>query len=276
MSLRTLRYAGSPGATALAANAQHELAHSHAMSIYGANAVYSMIPKNACSSLRLSIALANGAIDSVESWRWIHANNATFRPDLRDLATAGFTFTVLRCPFARLVSCFLDKIVSRTADAWQFHALTGDDRPLPRTTFRRFCLAMAEPRIKHGNIHWRPQVDFLVYKSYDRLYCVEDFAAAGRDLEDRIGLRLVDSRPLVRHDSSHYRILPPDKSYADAELWQLEAVMMKGFRPHPVSFYDEGLRSLVIEAYREDHRLFHQLFEGRGLFDTAPQFAAAS
>lgn len=276
MPSRTLRYAAIGQPMALARNPQHELAHNHSMAIYNADAIYSMIPKNACSTLRLSIAMANGAIDNEASWRWIHSNNLTFKPTLRDLATAKYTFTFLRCPYARLVSCFLDKMVSRTADAWQFHKLIDETLPLPRLTFRRFCTEMATPKVKHANIHWRPQVDFLVYKTYDNLFCVEDFASAAERLEQQIGLRLIDSRPLVKHDSSHFRILPFSKSFADTEVWQLEAMTMKGLRPHALSFYDDGLRELVAAAYAEDFRLFRQLFSGKGLFDAPPEIAVAS
>lgn len=276
MANRTLRYAANGQLMALATNPQHDLAHNHSLAVYGADAVYSMIPKNACSSLRLSIAMANGAIDNEASWRWIHSNNLTFKPTLKDLATAKYTFTFLRCPYARLVSCFLDKMVSRTADAWQFHKLIDEALPLPRLTFRRFCTEMAAPKVKHANIHWRPQVDFLVYKTYDNLFCVEDFASAAAKLDEKIGLRLIDSRPLVKHDSSHFRILPFSKSFADTEVWQLEAMMMKGIRPNPMSFYDDGLRDLVATAYAEDFRLFRQLFSGKGLFDAPPEIAVAS
>ncbi|MCB1378051.1 MAG: sulfotransferase family 2 domain-containing protein [Alphaproteobacteria bacterium] len=226
-----------------------------------------MIPKNACSTMRLSIALANGAIGDAEDWRWIHRNNKTFRPSLRELATVDYCFTFLRCPYSRLVSCFLDKIVSRRPDAWHFHELTGEIVDLPRLTFRRFCQEMMRPQIKHNNIHWRPQVDFLVYKTYDDLFSVEDFATASAALRDKIGLEIIDSRPMVRHDSSHYKLLPASKSFADTEIWQIEAIMLNGMRPNPVSFYDDELRSVVALAFAEDLKLYRCLFDGFGLFD---------
>lgn len=274
---RALRYASvKPGVT-LSANSEHELAHRHAVSLYAANAVYSMIPKNACSTMRLSIALANGAISSPAEWRWIHANNSTFRPTLRELATAQYSFAVLRCPYARLVSCFLDKIVSRSRDAWDFHELINEAVPMAKLTFRRFCAEMAWPAVKHANIHWRPQVDFLVYRNYDDLFCVEDFATASTVLRDKTGLAVVDSRPLVRHDSSHYRTLPEVKSFADTEVWQIESIMLNGLRPHPASFYDDELREVAWNAYLEDHKLYNCLFSGHGLFDRpSPRAALAA
>lgn len=271
---RALRYA-SGGALTLASNGQHRLAHDHSLMVYNAHAVYSMIPKNACSSLRVSVALANGTIDDLRDWRWIHNNNSTFKPSLGELATARYRFAFLRCPYSRLVSCFLDKFVSRRPDAWEFHELTGETVDLPRLTFRHFCSEMAKPHIKHTNIHWRPQVDFLVYKEYDDLFCVEDFDAAARQLDHRIGLKLVDSRPFVRHDTSRHKTLPISKNFADTELWQIEAILMNGMRPHSASFYDDELRETVLAAFAEDQRLFQQLFHGKGLFDEPPPEAVA-
>jgi hypothetical protein len=270
---RLLRYASSTHAIPLSGNASHEFAHDYAVSHFDSGAIYSMIPKNACSTLRLSLAIANGAIDGPRSWRWIHKNNQAFRPSLRELATAPYSFAVLRCPFARLVSCFLDKFVSRRPDAWQFHELIEEEVELPRLTFRRFCQEMARPRVKHSNIHWRPQVDFLVYTSYDDLFCVEDLAGAAQQLEQKIGLTIVDSRPLVRHDAGQYATLPPGKGFADTEIWQIESIMMSGLRPHPLSFYDNDLRELIAAAYVEDFKLFNCLFRGKGLFDSAEALA---
>lgn len=245
----------------------HELAHDHSISVFPSNAIYSMIPKNACSTMRLSIGMANGAIAESGNWRWIHLNNKTFRPSLRELATASYTFAILRCPFARLVSCFLDKFVSRKPEAWHFHELSGEKVDLARLTFRNFCVELARPQIKHSNIHWRPQVDFLVYRQYDELFCVEEFGKAADVLREKIGLEIVDSRHLVRHDSSHYKLLPHTKSFADTEIWQIEAIMLSGMRPDPVSFYDSDLVELVSAAYVEDLKLFHRLFSGKSLMD---------
>lgn len=266
MPNRVLRYAASALSLPLARNPQHGLAHDHAVSIFGGDAVYSMIPKNACSTLRLSIALHNGVIGDARDWHWIHQNNATFRPELRQLMGATYTFAVLRCPYARLVSCFLDKFVSRSPEAWAYRAMLDDEPNLARLSFRAFCAALASPRVKHGNIHWRPQVDFLVYRDYDDLFCVEDMGALEAALLSRLELALVDARPLVRHDASHYQMLPPSKSFADTEVWQIEGIMMSGLRPHPQSFYDDDLRALVEAAYVEDFRLYRMAFAGRGLF----------
>ena len=142
-------------------NPDHRFASSYALQFYASNAIYTFIPKNACSTLRLSLAIANGCIESTADFNWIHQNNQTFRADLPSLITASYTFTVLRCPYARLASVYLDKIVGRDLDAWNLLDLLKREIEIEALTFERFILSLTRPPIRRGNIHWRPQVDFF-------------------------------------------------------------------------------------------------------------------
>ncbi len=229
-----------------------------------------MIPKNACSTLRLSIALANGAISHPREWKWIHKNNETFKPGLRELFDANYTFAVLRCPYARLVSCFADKIVSRSREAWNFSEVAGLDGPLARVTFRKFCQAMSRPEIRQANIHWRPQTDLLVYRDYDDLFCVENFDEVITRLHRRIGLEVVDSRSFVRHDAMQCRTVYHNRNWADTEAWDLEAMRLRGERPDPRAYYDDQLADITEAAFAADFGLHREHFPGLGLFDTQP------
>ncbi|MCB1434545.1 MAG: sulfotransferase family 2 domain-containing protein [Alphaproteobacteria bacterium] len=262
-----LRYGASDLTSLIRGNTQHNYAHKHAFHIYDTNSVYSMVPKNGCTSLRVSIALQNGAIADESQWAWIHNNNDTFRPSLRELALARYRFTILRCPYSRLVSCFLDKILKRTQDAWQFHAATGMAVGLERLTFRRFCTELMKPQIRTVNLHWRPQIDFLVYDDYDDVFCFESFDEIIPALKKRAGLTVVDARPLARHDSSHYKVLPLAKPFADTELWQVEQLQMSGMRPDPRSFFDDELKAMIAAAYADDFRLYLEHFPGQSLFE---------
>ena len=78
----------------------------YALSIYPIDAIYTFIPKNACSTLRYSIAIANGFLEDISEIEWIHSNNETFISTQREIALAKYTFVVLRCPYTRVASCF--------------------------------------------------------------------------------------------------------------------------------------------------------------------------
>ena len=88
----------------------------HALSIYPIDAIYTFIPKNACSSLRYSTAIANGFIQDIGDLDWIHKNNIAFMPTQREIALAKYTFVVLRCPFTRVASCFFNQVVDGEVD----------------------------------------------------------------------------------------------------------------------------------------------------------------
>ena len=100
----------------LDSNVQHKFAAQHALNIYKSQSIYTFIPKCACSTMRLSLALANGLISDVKNYNWIHSNNSTFCANLSELVKAKFTFVILRNPFLRLASTYLDKIVNSTFD----------------------------------------------------------------------------------------------------------------------------------------------------------------
>ena len=56
---RLLKYVQSDTGN-LRLNPKHQVAASHALNIYSSGAIYTFIPKNACSTMRLSLAIANG------------------------------------------------------------------------------------------------------------------------------------------------------------------------------------------------------------------------
>ena len=99
-----------------AENDQYTFSSSYCLSIYPINAAYTFIPKNACSSLRFSVAVANGFLADLSDIEWIHWNNQTFIASQREVCLASYTFVILRCPFTRVASSFLDLIVEASFD----------------------------------------------------------------------------------------------------------------------------------------------------------------
>ncbi|TAL45777.1 MAG: hypothetical protein EPN89_11775, partial [Methylovulum sp.] len=85
MKTRPFKYS-SASYVNLSKNQQHQFAQGHALRIYNSNSIYSFIPKNACSTMRVSLAIANGCIADTDKldeldFNWIHNNNDTFRAD---------------------------------------------------------------------------------------------------------------------------------------------------------------------------------------------------
>lgn len=261
--MRILKYSAQ-SYLALRSNSEHTFAAQCALRIYQANAIYSFIPKNACSTLRLSLAIANGCIESTDDFNWIHANNKTFSADLPSLANATYTFTVLRCPYARLASAYLNKIVEKRSDAWQLLKLTKRRFEIEEITFDRFIKLLRQPNVRKGNLHWRPQVDFLVYKQYDDYFCLEEFSTAVSTLKDKINLDVVDARPLTKHGIDRLSILS-EGNFSKRSPSEIYSMKASGQCPAPRSLYTDELVNIVNKHYKADIDLYKSIFGTKNL-----------
>lgn len=198
MTSRILRHARKDHA-GLDDNPRHNFAMNRALLVYPSGAVFTFIPKNGCTTLRVSLAMANGVLPDLEDWEWVHRNNRTFCASLREVVTAPFTFVVLRCPHARLASVFLDKMVEGGPLGRRFLAREGKERDLASVTFRDFVTMLDTPALLNFDPHWRPQVDFLVYEDYDLWVPLERFAQHIPQIEAGAGMKIQDARQLSGH-----------------------------------------------------------------------------
>lgn len=284
---RKFRYSSSK--EELVKNKKHQFAQKRALSLYDSNAVYSFIPKNACSTLRLSIALANGCIDNVSDFEWIHSNNQTFGADLATLSKAKYTFSVLRCPYSRLASVYLDKIVGFKFEAGVLYRKvneigiyngTGLFERFQRKKHNRRCQGfinslsfydfiqlLKTSSTKNSNPHWRPQIDFLVYKDYDSWFCVEEFSKAVVALKHDIGLEIVDARDLTLHGIANLKKLDGGK-FSRATSLELRRIKMNGECPAPNNLYDDELIETVSALYQEDINLYKAVFGNKKMMFT--------
>ncbi|MFK7975182.1 MAG: sulfotransferase family 2 domain-containing protein [Halioglobus sp.] len=251
---RLLRYSSS-SYQSLRENKPHSFAQHHALNIYASDAVYSFIPKNACSTMRTSLAIANGAIRDSSDFNWIHQNNHTFTASLSELAKAKYTFTLLRCPFARLVSVYFDKFLDRNPVAWKYVDLHNRTIELEDITFEFFVKSLAKERIRNGDIHWMPQTSFLVYEHYDDYFALEEFSTATDVLREKIGLEVTDARPLTRHGRDGHKKLNKRKPYT-LSPFELLVAKKSGAIPTLKAMYSEELVKVVKRAYKQDIALY--------------------
>lgn len=252
--MNKFKYSGKGGGS-LKHNGRHNFAMSHSMMLYKNNALYSFIPKNGCSTLRLSAAIANGCIEGVEQGNWIHANNQTFNATLAEAVKVEYSFVVLRCPFRRLASVFLDKFVAKEPDAWSYRDLLKRTIELNDLSFRDFVLSLKAPIIFNSNIHWRQQVDFLIYQEYSDYFSLENFSEAVKTLKNKIDFNVVDARQLTNHGTDNFE-LQNDKYYADMSIFDIALLKQSGKCPSHSSMYDKELYSIVSDLYQEDINLY--------------------
>ena len=258
---RILRFARRSHAP-LQDNESHAFAARHSLSIYRSQSIYTFIPKNGCTTLRYSLALENGCIRGAEDFEWIHRNNWSFSAALAELLTARSTFVVLRCPYARLASFYLDKVVRGVPPATSLlpllpllPALVG----LEALTFRQLAAATVDPAFRKSNNHVRDQIDFLVYEDYDAYFCLERFAEASVEIKRMTGLEVVDARLLSGHGLDKLS-LDQSRCYADVPAGEIAAMKASGRAPDPAALFDAAVRDMVDLAYGEDVAFYERLF----------------
>jgi len=240
-------------------NQQFKLSLNHALMIYKSDSVYTFIPKNACSTMRLSLAIANGCIKDTKDYNWIHKNNSTFIATLKDLIKAKYTFVILRDPFKRLASMYIDKIVDRTVEAWSLYDRIDRKVRLEDMTFRKFLEIIFKPEIFRSNIHWRPQIDFLVYEEYDDYFALETFAEAIPEIEKKAKIKIYDARNLTKHGLDQYQLIT-DKDFSEVSPVEIFNLKQKGYAPSYETLYNDELIELVKNRYKDDFDLYIEKF----------------
>jgi hypothetical protein len=237
-------------------NEGHGFAAKFALALYRRRAIYSFIPKNACSTMRFTLAVDNGFLRASDSIQWIHANNGAFIATQPDMVTADFTFTILRCPFDRLASAYLDKIVGMHRDAWDFREEGHASGTAMDASFSDFVRTITSHKSKRQNIHWRPQSDFMLYADYDRYYAFADIPAMTRDLKAVLDLDILDARSMTGHGRGSLTKL--DGDYADMPALDIALLKRDGQCPSTASLYTDETIRLVSKCYKDDIRLYRK------------------
>ncbi len=251
-------------------NGLHAFAHRRSLAIYGLGAVYTYIPKNACSTLRYSLAIHNGYLRRGDDPEWIHENNATFVADRRLLAEASYTFVVLRCPYRRLASAYLDKVVgasvlarvlvARSNRPEDLDAVTAPDlHALSFAEFARICLSPPSGAV---DSHWYPQVNCLVYEDYDDWFSMEAFDKASAALGQR-GFVVYDTRDRIPHSTAGLEKV--DGAFARVPAGEIYRMKQTGQAPTYEALYDAETRAVVRENYATDIELYREKIGPDGL-----------
>ena len=181
----------------LKTNKDHDFAIKHTSIHYKSNTVCTWIPKNGCSNLRYSIAKENGTITSVEEIEWIHQNNDCFNASTKEALQADYTFVILRNPFKRLLSFFLDKLCHSQEDQSEesykrAHKAFNFNSNLSYSDFIDHIWENTDSI--YDDEHTRPQCDFLLYRNYDQYFALEAIKQANEQIHYKTGINVEDIR----------------------------------------------------------------------------------
>ena len=232
-------------------NESYTFSRDHLLSIYSLDAVYTFIPKNACSSLRYSVGICNGYLKDIGDYHWIGLNNETFTATQREVALANYTFVILRCPYTRIASCFLDKVVDKKIE---FHDEEGNIISL---NFNEFLTYIRSQDRSEMNAHWRNQSDFLHYERYDDYFSLELFSQAIDTLSDH-GFKVHDTRSEAKHYISSLNSI--DGAFSKIKSDEIVKMKDEGKVPNYKSMYSNDEIKLVNDIYKDDINLYKNHF----------------
>jgi len=263
----------------------------HAIYIAPANTVYTFIPKNACTTLRYAAVMANigngyqkhesGSLPDFEA---VLAQIENYVASRKQIESASYKFIVLRCPWSRLASVFLDKVVGGKRGGRLIRLNAEAHRhSLPiafglralhrfgfipyidpaRFSFRQFVDLIAAPGGLMIDHHWTPQAQ-LALDAYDDVFGMHDLKAAFSKITEKTGMEIHDTRDLSGHSTHRLKLLN-DKCYADVPIAELKALKKAGYAPYPAAFYDDALRKSVEKLYEEDLKFYTNHLGSKGL-----------
>lgn len=263
---RRFKFSGSMFAP-IRMNPAHNFALQHTMKLYHSNAVYSFIPKNACSTMRYSLAFENGFIEHPDQANWIHSNNDAYTVSNEEAITASFAFVILRCPYRRIYSAYMDKIVNMDIQSWSLCDAYQRRIHPHDVSFHHFIEMMKFPGLLNQNHHWKPQSAFLLFKDYDAHYAMENFGDCVQDLKDRLGFTVHDARGIIGHSTEGYEKVDDGGNYDKMSAFDILCMKKAGKLPSEKAVFTDEIREAVSEIYKDDIAIYKSKFgEGNLLF----------
>jgi hypothetical protein len=193
-------------------NKDYKFAIKHTLFEPKTKCLASYIPKNGCTNLRYSFAVANNFISGPEDIDWIHSNNQSMIANQESINNSEYTFVILRNPYERLASVFWDKFVSDSeVDALDqsgvnLRNLLGNDKQSNNiNSFKDFVNNLWEnPLLISKDHHLRYQTDFLLLSSYDDYFSLNNFEKLQKTLLEKVCLKIIDTREFTKHTTFGY------------------------------------------------------------------------
>ena len=242
-------------------NEAHEFARKSTIIHIKSGSVITWIPKNASSNIRYSVAHDNGVISGIHDISWIHKNNHTFNASNKELLQAKNSFVILRNPFKRLLSFYLDK-VCHTDESGNDTSYDDAKRLFntnESTTFEEFVeIIYQKPMLISKDIHTRQQCDFMIYKKYCDYYSVERLGDAIDSIYKKTGLKLED----IRARNSIFTTKGKEKVDSirhNTTAAEINNCMNMNKSPISESMFTEDMIGKVASLYLPDVILYHNM-----------------
>jgi hypothetical protein len=232
--------------------------------------IYCSIPKNACTLFK-TFTLEHSDDSGFQKGGDVHAYLArnvtpvTFTDPAVLEGSEYFKFAVLRNPFERLVSAYLDKFVQWLPKPEKFafdviqhvHDSNGLDGDYSKSiTFSQFIHYLAETPPVLLDRHWRPQFLYLAETHFDHIGQFENIDGTISYIEKKFGLAV--TRQVSKHKIAYSDDLG-EATYQD--LYGRELKRLK-LRPRAKNLFTPELAELVAQKYAKDLEVYRAMFPG--------------
>lgn len=208
------------------------------------------IPKNGSTTLTVSVAIALGLLTRPDRFNWallpdsIYADNT----DTQDVV-------FLRCPYRRLVSAFLHRVVMTKLDTMT-EALITQGVDIEDLTFESFVKSLQDETTLEANIHWKPQTSQMG-EGYSDFFCVESFDTDAKMFQDKYGVQIVDPRRWTEHTT--FGLKKAANNGFTRPVKELRSMMQSGVAPIYAGMFTDELVGIVTKLYSKDLSLYSQV-----------------
>jgi len=222
--------------------------------------VYNYIPKNACSTVKGTLAFAN---DGSVFEKTPHELDAKYRQEPMSMDASWKRLLILRDPLERLISAYLDKIVrplepdkAALVDRIFKNEYGRERVGAESITLSQFWRWVREQRSDDLDPHWRHQTAMLAFDQYDYVLRVErllsDWNAFG------LSETVAELRLFLEHATS-------SMSDFRRNLYHIGGHFIYGFRitsgfyPPKECFAVPKLQQEVRQYYAADYELLNEI-----------------
>ena len=231
------------------------------------NVIYCYIPKNACTLFKYFI-LQNSSHSSIcsqilDGGKVHQYSNLLEISDLSELeGNKNFKFVVLRNPFKRILSAYLDKFAKWKNPEYfakqviqKVQNKLGFQENIEKSiTFSQFVDYLLEEDNSRLDPHWRPQVTFLGNLNYDYYIQFEDLNSSISYLEARFKLQI--NKKISPHRTK-YLVKASDGNFSDSYPEFLRSL---DYLPSPQNMYNPELENKIKHRYSDDIKIYESLF----------------
>ncbi|MGB3511323.1 MAG: tetratricopeptide repeat protein [Microcoleaceae cyanobacterium] len=239
--------------------------------------IYCPIPKNACTLFKtIMVEHSHYGQKYKESSQDIHA--FVGRNDIEVRLTDPsymqnpdyFKFVILRNPFKRLVSAYLNLIGKRVKpisfacnlvkDVYRDLGMKPDI--YKSITFSQFIHYLVKTEDDRLNPHWRPQHTFLYLEGFqfDYIGQFENIAEVKKYVNKKFDLKI--NEDWLKYKRTHYSNYKSENKLHEKYPQELRGLIKKlGGFPKSEQFYTPELEAMVRQKYAEDIKIYEREFK---------------